>query len=298
MNRGMLYALGAYLAWGFLPVFWKAVHLATPLEILAHRVVWSLLFLLAVLTVLRQWRWLGRVATDRRILLTFALTSLVLSINWLTYIWAVNAGHVVESSLGYFINPLVNVVLGVVVLHERLRWGQWAAVCLAATGVIYLTISLGTLPWIALTLAFSFGIYALMRKTASLNSLEGLTLETLFMIIPAVGYLLYLEATGRGTFGHVSPTLTILLFATGVVTAVPLLLFAAGARRIPLSLVGLLQYATPTIQLMLGVFLYHEPFSVSKLVGFVLIWLALLIYSGEGLWQRRQVNALKPVAAR
>lgn len=295
MNRGILYALGAYLAWGFLPVFWKAVHLATPLEILSHRIVWSLLFLLGVLTMLRQWRWLQRVATDRRILLTFALTSLVLSINWLTYIWAVNADHVVESSLGYFINPLVNVVLGVVVLHERLRWGQWAAVALAAAGVVYLTISLGTLPWIALTLAFSFGIYALMRKTASLNSLEGLTLETLFMIIPALGYLLYLEATGRGTFGHVSPTLTLLLFVTGVITAVPLLLFAAGARRIPLSLVGLLQYTTPTIQLLLGVFLYHEPFSASKLVGFVLIWLALALYSGENLWHRRQLPELKPV---
>ncbi len=298
MNRGMLYALGAYLAWGFLPVFWKAVQVATPLEILSHRIVWSFLFLLVILIVLRQWRWLQRVATDRRILLTFALTSLVLSINWLTYIWAVNAGHVVESSLGYFINPLVNVVLGVVVLHERLRWGQWAAVGLAAAGVIYLTLSLGAPPWIALTLAFSFGIYALVRKTASLNSLEGLTLETLFMIIPAVGYLLYLEATGRGTFGHVSPTLTLLLFATGVITAVPLLLFASGARRIPLSLVGLLQYTSPTIQFMLGVFLYREPFSARKLVGFVLIWLALLIYSGESLWQRRLVNGLKVVAAR
>ncbi len=298
MNRGVLYALAAYLCWGFLPVFWKAVQLASPLEILGHRIVWSLAFLLIVLTVRRQWRWLQRVATDRRILLTFAATSLVLSVNWLTYIWAVNAGHVIETSLGYFINPLVNVVLGVVVLQERLRWGQWAAVGLAAAGVLYLTISLGSPPWIALTLAFTFGLYALVRKTATLNSLEGLTLETLFMIVPALLYLFYLEAMGRGTFGHLSPTFTSLLIATGVLTAIPLLLFAAGARRIPLSLVGILQYTSPTIQFLLGVFLYREPFSATKLVGFVLIWLALLIYSGESLWQWRQVSALKPVGAR
>ncbi|MCB0062693.1 MAG: EamA family transporter RarD, partial [Caldilineaceae bacterium] len=292
MNRGVLYVLGAYLAWGCLPIFWKAMGQAAPLEILAHRIVWSLVFLLLVLAALRQWRWLRRVITDRRILLTFGVTSLVLSINWLTYIWAVNTGHVVESSLGYFINPLVNVVLGVAVLHERMRWGQWAAVGLAALGVLYLTISLGALPWIALTLAFSFGIYALVRKTASLNSLEGLTVETLFMIVPAAAYLFYLEWAGQGTFGHVSPTLTGLLMATGVVTAIPLLLFAAGARRIPLSLVGILQYTSPTIQFLLGVFLYREPFSATKLVGFVLIWLALALYSGEGIWHRRQVRAL------
>ncbi len=294
MNRGVLYALGAYLCWGFLPVFWKAVQQASPLEILAHRVVWSLLFLLILLAILRKWRWTRAVISDRRILFTFALTSLVLSINWLTYIWAVNAGHVIETSLGYFINPLVNVLLGVVVLHERMRWGQWLAIGVATVGVLYLTIALGSLPWIALTLAFSFGLYALIRKMAALNSLEGLTLETLFMIVPASFYLLYLESVGRGTFGHLSPTFSSLLITTGVVTAIPLLLFAAGARRIPLSLVGILQYTSPTIQFLLGVFLYREPFSATKLVGFVLIWLALTLYTGESLWQRRQMAQLKP----
>ncbi len=294
MNRGVLYALGAYLCWGFLPLFWKAVQQASPLEILAHRVVWSLAFLLILLAFLRKWRWMRVVVTDRRILLTFAITSLVLSINWLTYIWAVNAGHVIETSLGYFINPLVNVLLGVVVLQERMRWGQWAAIGLAAVGVLYLTIVLGSLPWIALTLAFSFALYGLIRKTAALNSLEGLTLETLFMIVPALLYLVYLDRAGHGTFGHLSPTFTGLLITTGVVTAIPLLLFAAGARRIPLSLVGILQYTTPTIQFLLGIFLYHEPFSATKLVGFLLIWLALTLYSGESLWQRRQVTLLKP----
>ncbi len=295
MNRGILYALGAYLAWGFLPLYWKAVQVATPLEILAHRVVWSLLLLFGLLTLLGQWRGLGQVLRDRRLLLTFVATALLLSVNWLTYIWAVNAGHVIESSLGYFINPLVNVVLGVLVLQERMRRGQWLAVGLAATGVLYLTVSLGSLPWIALTLAFSFGGYGLLRKTAALNSLNGLTLETSFMFVPAVGYLLYLEWQGRAIFGHVSTELTLLLVGTGLITAVPLLLFAAGARRIPLSMVGLLQYIAPTIQFLLGIFLYHEPFSTGKLVGFVLIWLALALYSGEGLWRRRQHNALKPV---
>lgn len=297
MNRGVLYALTAYVAWGFLPVFWKAMQAATPLEILAHRIVWSTLFLLLVLLLLRQWQWLRPALSDRRVVFTFAISAVALSINWLTYIWAVNAGHVVESSLGYFINPLVNVLLGVLILQERLRWGQWAAVGLAAAGVLYLTISLGALPWIALTLAFSFGIYGFVRKTASLNSLQGLTLETLFMVVPASLYLFYLEGTHQAVFGHTTPLLSGLLMATGVVTAVPLLLFASGARRIPLSLIGLLQYATPTIQFILGVFLYHEPFSVTKLAGFVLIWLALAVYSSESLWHHRQEQGLKPVGA-
>jgi len=298
MNRGVLYALSAYVAWGFLPVFWKAMQAATPLEILAHRIVWSTIFLLLVLLVLRQWQWLGPALRDRRIVLTFAISAVALSINWLTYIWAVNAGHVVESSLGYFINPLVNVLLGVLILQERLRWGQWIAVGLAAAGVLYLTISLGALPWIALTLAFSFGIYGFVRKTAALNSLQGLTLETLFMVVPASLYLFYLEGTHQAAFGPTAPLLSGLLLATGVVTAVPLLLFASGARRIPLSLIGLLQYATPTIQFILGVFLYHEPFSVTKLAGFALIWLALAVYSIESLWRHRQEQGLKPVGAK
>ena len=294
MNRGVLYALGAYLSWGLLPLFWKAVQGATPLEILAHRVVWSVLFLVLLLSVRQQWQWIRRISRNRRVLLTFAATSLLLSVNWLTYIWAVNAGHVLESSLGYFINPLVNVLLGVVILGERMRMGQWVAVTLAGAGVLYLTLTLGTVPWIALTLALTFGVYALARKTASLNSLEGLTLETLFMFIPVVAYLLYVEAPVSGTFGHFSTGHSVLLLATGVVTAIPLLLFTAGARRIPLSMIGLLQYTSPTLQFLLAIFLYREPFSATKLAGFVLIWLALALYSGEGLWQRRQVAAFKP----
>lgn len=295
MNRGIFYALGAYLAWGFLPLYWKVVQVAAPLEILSHRIVWSLVLLIGTLTTLRQWQWVRDVIGNWRILLTFAATSVALCINWLTYIWAVNAGYIVETSLGYFINPLVSVLLGVLVLQERMRWGQWVAVGMAAIGVIYLTVTLGSLPWISLTLAFSFATYGLLRKMAALNALDGLTLETAYMIIPALGYLLYLEFTGQSTFGHVSLRLTLLLIGTGLATTIPLLLFAAGARRISLSLVGLLQYVAPTIQFFLGVFLYREPFSSTKLVGFLLIWMALLAYSGEGLWRLRQVNAFKPI---
>lgn len=287
MNRGIVYAFSAYLLWGFLPVFWKAVQVATPLEILSHRVVWSLLLLVGVLLSRRQWGWLTGAVRDRRTLLTFGGTAVLLAINWLTYIWAVNAGHVVESSLGYFINPLVNVLFGVLFLQEQMRPGQWAAIGLAALGVLYLTISLGSLPWIGLTLAFSFAAYGLLRKTAQLNSLEGLTFETSFLFLPALSYLLYLGFTGHAVFGHTAPTTTLLLVLTGIFTAFPLLLFAAGARRIPFSLVGILQYIAPTIQFLLGVYLYGEPFSLNKLVGFGLIWLALAVYSGESLWRWR-----------
>lgn len=287
MNRGIVYAFSAYLLWGFLPVFWKAVQVATPLEILSHRIVWSLLLLVGILAYRQQWRWVRQALQDRRTLITFSCTALLLAINWLTYIWAVNAGHVVESSLGYFINPLVNVLFAVLFLQERMRPGQWAAVGLAALGVLYLTISLGSLPWIGLTLAFSFAAYGLLRKTAPLNSLEGLTFESAFLFLPALLYLLYLGFTGHAVFGHTAPTTTLLLVLTGVFTAFPLLLFAAGARRIPFSLVGILQYIAPTIQFLLGVYLYGEPFSLNKLVGFGLIWLALAVYSGESLWRWR-----------
>ena len=296
MNRGILYALGAYLVWGFLPVFWKSVQSASPVEILSHRVVWSLLLVAGLLAYQRHWSWLRTALRNRRILLTFLATALLLSINWLTYIWAVNTGHVVESSLGYFINPLVNVVFGVLFLRERMRAGQWLAVALAALGVLYLTVSLGALPWIVLTLAFSFAGYGLLRKTAQLNSLEGLALETLFLFVPALIYLFYLEGSGKAVFGdHLSTS--VLLMLSGLFTAFPLLLFAAGARRIPFSLVGILQYTGPTIQLLLGIFLYGEAFSLTKLIGFGLIWLALALYSGESFIQWRRTSLINVAQA-
>jgi len=286
MNKGILYALSAYLIWGFLPLFWKAVQVATPVEILSHRIVWSLLLLVAILGVQQRWDWLTPALRDRRTLGTFLLSALLLGINWLVYIWAVNIGHVVEASLGYFINPLVNVVFGVLFLREQMRPGQWLAVGLAALGVLYLTVTSGAPPWVGLTLAFSFASYGLLRKTARLNALEGLTFETSFLFLPALFYLLYLGGTGQGAFGTVSGSLTSLLILSGLFTALPLLLFSAGARRIPFSLVGILQYIAPTIQFLLGVYLYGEPFSPARLVGFGLIWLALALYSAETVWRK------------
>jgi chloramphenicol-sensitive protein RarD len=228
--------------------------------------------------------------------LTFLSSAVLLAINWFTYIWGVNHGFIVETSLGYFINPLVNVVLGVFFLRERLRAGQWAAVAMAASGVLYLTISYGALPWIALTLAFSFGLYGFLRKTARLDSLEGLSMETGLLFLPALGYLLYLEAAGQASFGHAGLVPTLLLALAGVATAVPLLFFAIGARLIPLSLLGILQYLAPTIQFLLGVLVYDEPFTLERLVGFGLVWSALLIYTIESIHVRRQRKRLTPLS--
>jgi chloramphenicol-sensitive protein RarD len=218
-------------------------------------------------------------------MLTFALSSLLLSVNWWIYIWGVNNGHVVETSLGYFINPLVNVLLGMIFLRERLRPGQLLAVLVALGGVLYLTVQLGTPPWIALTLAFSFAFYALLRKTARLGSLDGLTLETMLMAVPALGFLLLLEAQGRGAFPHAGPAVNLLLLGAGAVTAVPLLLFAAAARRTTLTTMGLLQYIAPSIQFALGITFFGEPLSTQRLIGFALVWSALAIYSLEGVIQ-------------
>ncbi len=295
MNRGMVYAAGAYISWGLLPLFWKALQTVPALEILAHRMVWSLLVVLVLLGYQRRWHWLQGVVRDVRVLLTFLTTALLLTTNWFVYIWAVNAGYVVETSLGYFINPLVNVLLGVLFLKERLRFWQAVAVIIALCGVVYLTLNYGALPWIALTLAGSFGLYGLMRKTAQLSSLEGLTVETLLLFLPALAYLLGLEATDRGAFGDTDAITSLLLVASGLATAVPLLLFAAGARLIPLSVLGILQYIAPTIQFLIGVLVYHEPLTWVRLVGFCLIWLALAVYSIEGMLQHNiAVRAQSP----
>ena len=289
-NRGFFHAVGAYTLWGFFPVYWKTLQTVPALEILAHRMVWSLVFVVLVLAYKRRWRWLQPVLHDGRTLLTFLATASLLALNWFTYIWAVNAGYIVETSLGYFINPLFNVLLGVLFLRERVRFWQWLAIGVAAAGVLYLTISYGALPWIALTLATTFGFYGLLRKTAALNALEGLSLEAAVLFLPALGYLLYLETTGRGSFGHVTGMMSGLLALAGVITAVPLWWFALGARHVTLVTLGLLQYIAPTIQFLLGVFVYDEPFSRAQMVGFGLIWLALLIYSTESVLVYRQTR--------
>ena len=289
MQKGGLYAASAYVLWGVLPLFWKALHDVPAIEILAHRMVWSLLVVLLLLAYQGHWSWLRTALRDRRTVLTFTTTAVVLSLNWFVYIWAVNAGHVVEASLGYFINPLVNVLLGRLFLHERLRLWQGIAIVIALGGVLYLTISYGVVPWIALTLALSFGLYGLLRKTAALNSLEGLTMETLLLFFPALVYLLWLGMNGTGAFGTAGLTTTALLAGAGIPTALPLLLFAAGARRITLTALGILQYIAPSIQFALGVLLYHEPLSQARLVGFGLIWVACALYTVESISTGRGV---------
>lgn len=297
MNKGIFYAAGAYMLWGLLPIYWKSLQGVPALEILAHRMTWSLAVVLLLLAFQRHWSWIRRALSSPRILGTFLASATLLSVNWGVYIWAVNAGHVVETSLGYFINPLVNVLLGVLFLGERLRPWQGAAIALAVGGVLYLTFSYGALPWIALTLAGSFGLYGLLRKTAALTSLEGLTLETALLFLPALGFLLFLEGSGQAAFGHASPGTSLLLAGAGVATAIPLLLFATGARLITLTTLGFLQYMAPTIQFMLGVFLYREPLSTERLIGFCLIWLALIVYSIEGMRQGRRARLARAAAS-
>jgi chloramphenicol-sensitive protein RarD len=287
MNKGILYAAGAYFIWGFFPIYFKAIEQISAFQVTAHRVVWSFLFLILVVAARRELRGLRALIT-RRILLIYLAAGALLAVNWLTYVWAVSSGFVVEASLGYFINPLVSVVLGVVFLHEKLRPAQWLPVALAACGVTYLTISHGSLPWIALVLAFSFGLYGLMKKLAPLGSLHGLVLETGAIFVPALLLLVISEAAGTGAFGHAGALPSLLLALVGVVTAIPLLLFATGAKNVPLTTLGLLQYIAPTIQFLIGVLIYGEPFTPERLVGFGIIWVALVIFSTENLMARRR----------
>ncbi len=287
MNKGVAYAFAAYGMWGFFPIYFKLLLPVSALQILAHRVVWSVVFLSIVMVGMRQIASM-RAVLSRPIVLTYLAAACLLAVNWFTYIWAVNAGFILEASLGYFINPLVNVLLGVVFLRERLKLWQWVPIGLAAAGVLFLTISYGTLPWIALTLAFSFGLYGLLKKIAPLSALHGLTLETLILFIPALIYLIAVESRGTGAFGHLGGGKDLLLAFAGVLTALPLLFFAGAAHRIPLSTMGLIQYVAPTLQFLVGVALYHEPFTQQRVVGFGIIWLALIIYSTNSLLQRRR----------
>jgi chloramphenicol-sensitive protein RarD len=298
MNKGTLYAIGAYGLWGIFPIYWKLIQTVPALEIIGHRILWTFVFLALVLTLMKDWTNLKSAIRERKMILTFCLSALLLGINWLVYVWGVNAGFIVETSLGYFINPLVNVLLGVVFLREKLRPGQWLPVGLAFLGVLYLTISYGALPWIGLTLAFSFGTYGFIKKTAPLGSLHGLTLETGLMCLLALPYLAFLESSGQAAFGHQTPLTTSLLLLAGVATGVPLLLFGAAARRIQLSALGFIQYIAPTLQFLIGVLVYGEDFTQDRMIGFSLIWLALLIYSLEGITARRKEKKLDRIRSR
>lgn len=289
VNPGIWCALGAFATWGLFPLYWRWLHGVPPLQLLGHRILWSCMLLWGLLLAgRRRGTPVFPLALSGKVLGVYSVAAVLIAINWLIYVWAVNAGHVIESSLGYFINPLVSVVLGVFILGERLRRLQWAAVMLAGLGVGYLVVAHGAVPWIALSLACSFGLYGLVKKIAPLGSLHGLTLETTLLALPALAELLLAESRGEGAFLHRDVRTDALLCGAGLVTTVPLLLFATAARRIPLSLLGVIQYVAPTLQFLLGRVVFEEPFTREQLAGYSLVWAALAVLGSEGLARRRQ----------
>jgi chloramphenicol-sensitive protein RarD len=275
-RSGLFAAVAAYLLWGVIPLFWPLLEPAAPVEILAHRVAWSLVFLGGLLAVTSGFGWIRTLGARRARLL--AVAAALVTVNWGTFIYGVNSGHVVDVSLGYFINPLVTVALAVVVLHERLRRRQLVALAIAAAGVAVLAVDHGRPPWIALALAFSFGGYGLVKKRAGVDGTQSLAVETAFLFLPAIAYLVWLEGSGRGTLTTEGPGHVALLAAGGVATAVPLILFGAAAIRIPLATVGQLQYIAPVMQFLIGVLVYGEPMPLSRLAGFALVWAALAVF--------------------
>jgi chloramphenicol-sensitive protein RarD len=296
MRTGILSAALAFLCWGLFPLYFHAIGDVPAMQILANRMLWSLAFLLIVLGLRRQWSWLNQVRQPR-IFWSFVASALLLAANWLLYIWAVNNGHVIEASLGYFITPLVNIMFGFLLLKERLRPFQWGVIGLAALGVAWLTWQSGSVPWVALFLAATFGGYGLLRKTAALGALEGLSFETMVLFPLALAYIGWLTLHGENAFLNTSSDTTRwLLIASGPITAIPLLLFANGARQIPLSILGLLQYLAPTIQFLLGVLLFKEAFTADRLVGFAMIWAALALFACEGLLRRGQAQPAPKVS--
>ena len=284
---GVVYAASAFLIWGVSPIYWKAMREVPALEIILHRVVWSFFLLVPLLIIMRRWQEFKEALKNGRTLLILLLTALIVGGNWLLYIWAVNNDYLLQASLGYYINPLVNVVLGMVFLKERLRPPQLVAVLVAAAGVLYLTIYYGEFPWIALTLAISFGLYGLIRKIAPVGALVGLTVETLLLSIPALIYLFYLDSHGAGSFLRVNLKLDLLLMGCAITTATPLLFFTLGARRLYLSTLGLLQYIAPSCMFVLAVFLFNEPFATAQVLTFIFIWTALGVYSADSVWHYR-----------
>ena len=282
-NTGLCAALGAFLIWGLLPLYWKTISSAIPLEILCHRITWSTVATLLLLVLWRKTGTLLAVLKDTKVVLRFVLTALLLSVNWLIYIWAVNNDYIVESSLGYFINPLINVLLGVFFLKERLRIPQWIAMLMAFIGVCYLTFGYGHFPWIAIVLALTFAFYGLLRKTAPLPSLEGLCLETAILFIPALLTLVFLASQGESDFIQQNTNGRLFLAGTGIVTSLPLLFFGYAAQKIPLSTLGIIQYMAPSLQLCIGIFVYGESFSKEQMIGYALVWCGLLVYATEGI---------------
>ena len=285
---GVIAATIAFLMWGVFPLYWRLLQSVPAMEIIAHRIIWAAVFVLAWLFFKHGNRWWREVLARRRVAGWLLVSSIFIAFNWGLYIWAVNAGHVVETSLGYFINPLVNVIIGVLFLHERLNPRQWTAIALAATGVLWLTLHHDGLPWIALTLAFSFAIYGLIRKQVAVDAVPGLAIESVYLLLPAIGWLLWQASQNNLHLGHDGVHIDLLLILGGGLTALPLIGFAYGARRIPFTLVGLLQYIAPTLQLLIGVWIFSEPFDRNQLIGFAGIWTALAIYALDGVYRSRR----------
>lgn len=287
-RRGLAITAFTFTLWGLVPVYWHLLKAVPSQQIIAHRIIWSTVLVVAWLLLSNGTGWWKQIAAQPRALPTLALSSMAIAFNWGLYIWAINAGHVIETSLGYFINPLVSVVLGVVVLKERLRGLQWLAVACAALGVAWLTLDAGTPPWIALGLACSFGLYGLLRKMISVDPVAGLGIESLYLFLPAIGFALWSEnGHGGAFFSGWGWRNDLLLILGGAVTALPLIGFAYGVKRIPLSLVGILQYIAPSLGLLLGVFFFREPFDTAKAIGFAAIWTGLLLFIGDSLWRSR-----------
>jgi len=291
-RRGTAYGVAAYLLWGLFPLYWPLLQPASSLEIVAHRFVWSLLVVVLLLAVTRDWAWLRPFASDRASQWRLAVAAVLITANWSLYIYGVNSDQVVETSLGYFINPLVTVLIGVVLLGERLNRVQWVAVGLGAAAVLVLALDYGRPPWIALGLAFSFAIYGLIKKQVGprVGAVASLSVESAVMFVPALVFLVVIEARGDAAFGHHGAGHTALLATAGVATAVPLLFFAAAARRVPLTVMGLLQYLAPVLQFLTGVLIYDEPMPASRLAGFTLVWAALLLFTFDGLRSRQRTR--------
>ena len=285
MAKGILFAASAFVIWGIFPIYFKVLATVPPVEMLAHRVLWSLVFVAMLLAGRRQWAWIKQLRTQPRVIAGFALSGALLSSNWCVYIWAVHQERIVDTSLGYFINPLINVLIGALLLKERLRPGQWSSVALAFSGVAWLTWQSGSLPWVSLWLALTFALYGLLRKTALLGPLEGLALESMVLAPLGLVYIAWLASQNQSGFVELTPLMQLMVIASGPITAIPLLLFAAGARRISLSALGLLQYIGPSLQLIAGIWLFNEPFGGDRQIAFMLIWAALALYSLESAWR-------------
>jgi chloramphenicol-sensitive protein RarD len=294
MNKGILYGIGAYTLWGFFPIYWKFLHSVPALQVIGHRIAWSFVLLALYILLTKQWNEFRSVASNAKTIGIYSIAAVLLSFNWLIYVWGVNAGFIVETSLGYFINPLLSVLLGVVFLRERLRPMQWIPVGLAALGVTYLTIVYGRPPWIALSLAFTFGFYGFVKKLSPLGSLYGLTLETAIVFPVALLYIAFVGFTGSGAFLQSGSKIDLFLIGAGAVTTIPLLMFASAAKQIPLTIVGLLQYIAPTLQFLIGVFVYKESFDFSHFIGFGIVWIALIVFALENYLANRAAPSQFP----